>query len=74
MSLVLSKYRCVCHVPSKNVPTHNDPKKSVPSAPIAGGGDDDEGGVTFLPIVPGEVAVEKDDDDKDTDDEWVTRW
>ena len=74
MSLVLSKYRCVCHVPSKNVPTHNDPKKSVPSAPMAGGGDDDGGGVTFLPIVPGEVAVEEDDDDKDTDDGWETRW
>ena len=65
MSLVLSKYRCVCHVPSKNVPTHNDPKKSVPSAPIAGGGDDDGGGV---------MEEEDDDDDDDTDDGWETRW
>ena len=45
MSLVFSKYRLVCHVPSRNVPTHNDPKNIVPNIPMVAVGDGGGGSV-----------------------------
>jgi hypothetical protein len=72
MSFAFSKYRFVCHVPSRNVPIHNDPKKIVPSTPIAavgggGGGDDDDVDSTGSTDTFGDRvadAVDVDDEDR----------
>lgn len=79
-SFVFSIYRCVCHIPRTNVPTHKEPKKSVPITPMAagagGGGDDDDGGgnddgvdtgvdeIVVLLLLLPVVAVLDEDDDR----------
>lgn len=76
MSLVFSKYRLVCHVPSRNVPTHNDPKNIVPNIPIVAVGDGGGsvvvmGGRTVLLLL---LVMEEEEEEKEDDDDRCIRF
>ena len=79
MSLVFSKYRLVCHVPSRNVPTHNDPKNIVPNIPIVavGGGGGSVvvmGGRTVLLLMLLLVMEEEKEEEEEEDDDRCIRF